>query len=119
MERCYVQTPDRPLTLRLKRVEGQIRGLQRMLAEESSCEQLLTQLLAARSALDQIGLLILSQYVDECLISGDEQEIRNNVRKLLNLLLSRYSTAVQYEGEPEPAANESQTDDDTIIPIEL
>ena len=90
-----------------------------MLAEESSCEQLLTQLLAARSALDQIGLLILSQYVDECLISGDEQQIRNNVRKLLNLLLSRYSTAVQYEGEPEPAANESQTDDDTAIPIEL
>jgi hypothetical protein len=35
------------------------------------------------------------------------------------LLLSRYSTAVQYEGDPEPAANESQTDDDTAIPIEL
>jgi len=114
-----MQAADRPLALRLKRVEGQIRGLQRMLAEESSCEQLLTQLLAARSALDQIGLLILSNYVDKCLVSGGEEEIRNNVRKLLSLVLSRYSIAAGGEDEPALAPGGPQMDDNIAISGEL
>ncbi len=111
--------PDRPLTLRLKRVEGQIRGLQRMLAEESSCEQLLTQLLAARSALDQIGLLILSQYVDECLISAMSRKSGTTSVSCSILLLSRYSTVARYEGDAEPVAGDVQTDDSGRIPVEL
>ncbi len=79
------------ITLRLKRVEGQIRGLQRMIEEESHCEQVLTQLLAARSALDQIGLLVMSNYLDTCLASGDEEEVRDNALRIFHLILSRYS----------------------------
>lgn len=77
-----------------------------MLAEESNCEQVLTQLLAARSALDQIGLLIMSSYVDKCLTTGSEDEIKNNVYRLFNLILSRYSAAVEVEDEPSLAMHE-------------
>ena len=72
--------PQDAITLRLKRVEGQIRGLQRLLDEGSHCEKVLTQLLAARSALDQIGLMIMSDYIDVCLMSGSEEEIKDNAR---------------------------------------
>ena len=81
------------ITLRLRRVEGQIRGLQRMLDQGSKCEDVLTQLLAARSALDQVGLLIITDYIERCLLSGGEVELRDNIRKVFSLILSRYSLA--------------------------
>lgn len=51
---------------RLKRIEGQIRGLQKMLEAERPCEDIITQLMAARAALDKVGVSIISQYVQEC-----------------------------------------------------
>jgi CsoR family transcriptional regulator, copper-sensing transcriptional repressor len=57
---------------RLARVEGQIRGLRRMLEEDRCCEDVLTQLLAARSGLEQAGLLMLDHHLQECVLTGDE-----------------------------------------------
>ena len=55
---------------RLRRVEGQIRGIQRMLEEGRECVDVLTQLAAARSALDRAGLLLLDWHIQRCLL-GD------------------------------------------------
>jgi DNA-binding FrmR family transcriptional regulator len=55
---------------RLRRVEGQIRGIQRMLEEGRECEDVLTQLVAARSALDRVGLLLMDWHIERCLL-GD------------------------------------------------
>ena len=92
--------PQDAITLRLKKVEGQVRGLQRLLGEGSNCEKVLTQLLAARCALDQIGLMIMSDYIDTCLMSANEDEIKDNARRVFNLILSRYSLAAQPEEPP-------------------
>lgn len=54
---------------RLRRVEGQVRGLQRMLAEGRDCEDVLTQLMAVRSALEQVALHILDDHVCNCLLA--------------------------------------------------
>jgi len=53
---------------RLRRVEGQVRGLQRMIEEGRECEDVLTQLMAARSALEQVSLLLLDAHVHRCLL---------------------------------------------------
>ncbi len=53
---------------RLARVEGQVRGLRRMLEEGRTCEEVLTQLLAARSGLEQAGLLVLERHVENCVL---------------------------------------------------
>jgi DNA-binding FrmR family transcriptional regulator len=58
------------LTARLRRIEGQIRGIQRMLEEDRVCEDIVTQVMAARTALDQVSLLILDHHVQRC-ICGD------------------------------------------------
>ncbi len=55
---------------RLRRIEGQIRGIHRMLAEDRMCEDVLTQLLAVRSGLDQVGLLVMDHHIEECLLSS-------------------------------------------------
>jgi DNA-binding FrmR family transcriptional regulator len=52
---------------RLRRVEGQTRGLQRMVAEGRPCEEVFTQLAAIKAALDQVGVLLVSQRMRECL----------------------------------------------------
>jgi len=51
---------------RLKRIEGQVRGLQRMISEERDCESIVTQLAAVRSAIDSAGALVLNNYMTLC-----------------------------------------------------
>ena len=52
---------------RLARIEGQVRGVQRMIEEGKDCEMTLTQLSAIRSALDQVGIHLISSRMQECL----------------------------------------------------
>jgi DNA-binding FrmR family transcriptional regulator len=52
---------------RLHRVEGQIRGVIRMVEEGKGCEDILTQVAAARSAIDRVGIHILTHRMRECL----------------------------------------------------
>ena len=54
----------------MRRVEGQIRGIQRMIEEQRDCEAIVTQLLAARAALDKTGMLIMGKHIERCLISA-------------------------------------------------
>ena len=51
---------------RLKRVEGQVRGIERMIEEGRDCESIITQLGAVRSAIEGIGALLLSNYTRIC-----------------------------------------------------
>src|SRR3989304_413756 len=65
-----IKTDTEALLARLRRIEGQVRGGHRMLAEGRVCEDVLTQLMAARSGLDQVGLLIMDHHIEHCLLSG-------------------------------------------------
>lgn len=51
---------------RLKRLEGQVRGLQNMVQDERECQEILTLLSGVRSALDATGDAILECYLEEC-----------------------------------------------------
>jgi DNA-binding FrmR family transcriptional regulator len=73
---------------RLRRIEGQIRGIHRMLAEDRVCEDVVTQLMAARSSLDQVGLLIIDRHIDRCLVSDtDPTQALQNLQQALRLWL--------------------------------
>lgn len=67
----------RSLVNRLKRLEGQIRGLQSMLDAGKPCEEVLTQVMAAKSALNQIGLRIIGHSMKTCLT--DESRSREEM----------------------------------------
>jgi DNA-binding FrmR family transcriptional regulator len=55
------------LTKRLRRIEGQIRGIQAMLAEERDCRDIVTQLSAANKALEQAGFVLVAAGLTWCL----------------------------------------------------
>lgn len=73
------KTDTDAILTRLRRIEGQIRGIHRMLEEDRVCEDIVTQLMAARSGLDQAGLLIIDRHIEQCLMSGlsSEDALRN------------------------------------------
>ncbi len=75
------------LLKRLARVEGQVRGIARMVAEDRYCIDILTQLSAVDVALEAVGLKILDEHVRHCvtraLTSGDAQEAESKTDELL------------------------------------
>ena len=78
---------EKQLLDRLARVEGQVRGLRKMLEEHRSCEDVLTQLLAARSGLESAGLLVLDRHLDTCIFQGEDvtPASRERLREALRL----------------------------------
>ncbi|HSR25346.1 MAG TPA: metal-sensitive transcriptional regulator [Candidatus Eisenbacteria bacterium] len=72
-------TKDREAVLgRLRRIEGQIRGLQRMVEEDRYCIDVLTQVSAVKAGLDSMALLLLREHVEHCVAdairAGDGSE---------------------------------------------
>jgi DNA-binding FrmR family transcriptional regulator len=55
---------------RLRRIEGQVQGLQRMLEGGRECEELLTQVMAVRSSIDQVGILLMEHHLENCVLDG-------------------------------------------------
>jgi DNA-binding FrmR family transcriptional regulator len=73
--------PAKRVRDRLRRAEGQVRGVQRMLDEHRACEEIVTQLLAARSA------LVLSERVAECVTTLGPEEARAAISRAVGLLV--------------------------------
>ena len=63
------------VSARLRRIEGQIRGIARMLEGGRACEDVVTQLMAVRSGIDTVGALVLDTHLERCFGSagGPEQ----------------------------------------------
>lgn len=79
--------------MRLRRIEGQVRGLQRMVESGAPCEEILTQLAAAISAIKKAGLVMMEAYMEECLekIRMAESDIKPKEAIMeLKRALSRY-----------------------------
>jgi DNA-binding FrmR family transcriptional regulator len=66
--------PEEALLKRLKRIEGQVRGIQKMIQEGRDCESLITQMAAVRSAIDGAGAIMLNNYMKLCFRDGAERE---------------------------------------------
>ena len=74
---------------RLARLEGQVRGVIRMIEEDRYCVDILNQTLAIRSALAQVEVLILQDHADDCveeaITSSDPEAQRQKFRELVGI----------------------------------
>ncbi len=64
----------RQLEQRLARIEGQVRGIQRMVDEDRYCIDILTQISAVQAALDKVALGLLDGHARTCVASAEEQD---------------------------------------------
>jgi DNA-binding FrmR family transcriptional regulator len=75
---------------RLRRIEGQVRGVARMVEEDRYCIDILTQLRALRAALSKVETELLKDHLGHCvegaIVSGDKADQREKARELIQLL---------------------------------
>ena len=68
---------DLAIRNRLRRVEGQVRGLQRMVEEDAYCIDVLTQIAAVRTALEQVAIRVLDGHVRGCVADAVADDARD------------------------------------------
>jgi DNA-binding FrmR family transcriptional regulator len=79
--RGYIKAKDKhQLQNRLRRIEGQVRGLQRMVEEEAYCVEILTQIASIVSASKKVALILLEDHAEHCVKEaighGNQADIR-------------------------------------------
>jgi DNA-binding FrmR family transcriptional regulator len=85
--RGYTATKDQ-LQNRLRRIEGQVRGVQTMVDEDRWCPDILVQIAAVRAALDKVALGLAEGHVRHCIIeaAGDDKRRQEMTGELMNAL---------------------------------
>lgn len=74
------------LLVRLNRIEGQVRGVKKMVENEKYCVDILTQIVAVRGALKKVGLKVLQEHINGCVQSSLQNEDEELIDELLNVI---------------------------------
>ena len=89
--RGYSATKDQ-LLKRLHRVEGQVRGVEKMVEEDRYCIDVLTQISAVQAALDKVALGLMDQHAHHCIVDkgeGDQHERTEELMAAVGRLMRR------------------------------
>ncbi len=87
-----MEREKKEILLRLRRIEGQIRGLQRMVEGGIPCADILTQVAAVTAAIKKVGMVVVKTYMEECLDKTRKQPgaQRGEALKDFQKAVSRY-----------------------------
>jgi DNA-binding FrmR family transcriptional regulator len=80
--RGYTATKDQLLN-RLKRIQGQVRGIEGMVEDDRYCIDVLTQISAVQAALDKVALGLLDDHARHCVIGAAEDEQADKTQELM------------------------------------
>lgn len=85
--RGYTATKD-GLQKRLRRIEGQVRGLQGMVSDDRWCPDILQQIAAVQAALDKVALGLAEGHVQHCMVAGidDPERMREMTGELMHAI---------------------------------
>ena len=75
-------------TVRLSRIEGQIKGVKRMIDEGEYCIDIITQIQAARSALQSVSKLILEKHLKHCVVDALENRDESTIDEKLDEIMT-------------------------------
>lgn len=84
---------------RLRRIAGQVAGIERMLEEDRYCVDVLLQIAAVRAALDRVGKLVLAQHVETCVAAAFEQGSAEERQTKLDELMEVFSRFGAVQGK--------------------
>ncbi len=80
-------TTKEDLKKRLRRIEGQVRGVEKMLEDDRDCHEIIQQLAAIKAAVNQSSLLVVRSYASQCLLEVHEGESQQEIiEDLINVL---------------------------------
>jgi DNA-binding FrmR family transcriptional regulator len=75
------------LLVRIRRVEGQVKGIERMIDNEVCCRDILVQVAAIRAAVNKVGGIVLENYAKKCLAADLSDEANKNIEQLVSTLM--------------------------------
>jgi len=78
----YIDDKD-ALTKRLRRIGGQVTGVERMVEEERYCIDILTQISAIRSALDRVAIEVLDDHARHCVVGAAEDDREDRTEEMM------------------------------------
>jgi DNA-binding FrmR family transcriptional regulator len=81
-QRGYTASKDQ-LHRRLRRIEGQVRGVQRMVAEDRYCIDVLTQVAAIQAALDKVALGLLDGHARTCVVGAEDENSEDRTGEMM------------------------------------
>ena len=79
------------LTKRLRKIGGQINGVEKMVNDSRYCVDILQQIMAARSALNQVGLIILESHTKSCVVNAIQEDRAEETIGELITVLSKFT----------------------------
>jgi len=75
------------ITTRLRRIEGQTRGLQRMVEQDKYCVDIMTQISSVQAALEQVSLLLMEDHMRHCVTEAIQQgNGEEKIKEVLNVI---------------------------------
>ncbi|WP_125707401.1 metal-sensitive transcriptional regulator [Lacticaseibacillus porcinae] len=80
---------DKAMANRLKRADGQLQGVMRMMDAEADCSDVVTQLTAVRSSLDKLIGVIVAENLKDCLIKGDPESQDEKIDQAIKLIVRK------------------------------
>ena len=84
----------RAIINRLKRIEGQVRGLMRMIEDDKSCEEILIQISSTKAALHKTGQVILEGHLHHCVVEGIREGNDEETIKKLSSAIEQFSRII-------------------------
>jgi len=90
-----VQHADNKAVLsRLKKIEGQVRALIKMVEDDRTCEEILIQISSAKSALHKTGQVILEGHLHHCVLDGIREGKEEETMKKLSAAIEQFSRII-------------------------
>jgi DNA-binding FrmR family transcriptional regulator len=88
MEKCSKEN----IIQRLKKIEGQVKGVQRMIGEEKRCTDILIQIAAIRAAINKVGVIVLENHTRECLKTAIQENKEDDVIEELIHIMAKFTS---------------------------
>lgn len=79
------------LTIRLNKIEGQVRGVKKMIDNDQYCNDVINQILSIKSALNSVNKIILENHINNCLV----EKIKNDDKEVLEELMALMSKIIK------------------------
>ncbi len=84
-------TNEKAIITRFNKIEGQIRGIKKLIEEDGDCEKILIQISAAKSALHKAGQQLLEAHIEHCVLEDIRHGNEEEVLKKLSAVIEQFS----------------------------
>ena len=75
------------IQVRLRKIQGQVKGIEKMVSSEACCKNILVQVAAVRAAMNKVGGLVLERYTKNCLLNENDEIEKEKVEELVSTFL--------------------------------